>query len=439
MNGPAIFFLLVNMVALLALPRRLALLPLLLGACYVTLGQRFHLGPFAFTFIRTLLAIAYVRVLIRRERLPNRLTRLDWMVLLWGGWSLFSSLFHVDPVGALIFQLGIVYNTMGIYFLTRIFYRTEEDVVHLIRIIATVLLPVSLEMVFEKLSGRNLFTIFGYVVENVRDGKMRAQGPFAHAILAGTVAAACLPLMVGIWRRHPVTAKMGLFACVTMVMTCASSGPIMSTAFGCFALALWRWRQLTGLFRMMAVFFYVLVDLVATRPAYFAIAAIDLTGSSTGWHRAELIRSAFAHLDEWWLAGTDYTRHWMTSGVVFSENHSDITNHYLSNGVHGGMPQLLLFAAALWTGFRYVGSLAKSAPEEADERSWLAWALGSGLFAHATSCISVSYYDQSFIFLYLTLATISCLYACAEEEEAVSAEHSDFEPVELPTQWVARS
>jgi len=30
---------------------------------------------------------------------------------------------------------------------------------------------------------------------------------------------------------------------------------------------------------------------------------IDLTGSSTGWHRAELIDSALRHFNEWWLVG----------------------------------------------------------------------------------------------------------------------------------------
>ena len=51
---------------------------------------------------------------------------------------------------------------------------------------------------------------------------------------------------------------------------------------------------------------YVLLDLVMNRPAYFLIADIDLMGGSTSWYRAELIHSTIAHIDEWWLIGTDY-------------------------------------------------------------------------------------------------------------------------------------
>ena len=52
MNGIAIFFALINAVALITLSRRHAPLPLLVGACYMTLGQGFELGPFHFTVIR---------------------------------------------------------------------------------------------------------------------------------------------------------------------------------------------------------------------------------------------------------------------------------------------------------------------------------------------------------------------------------------------------
>ena len=54
MNALATLFLLVNAVALLALPRRWAPVPLLVGACYMTLGQGIDIGPFRFTVIRLL-------------------------------------------------------------------------------------------------------------------------------------------------------------------------------------------------------------------------------------------------------------------------------------------------------------------------------------------------------------------------------------------------
>ena len=50
-------------------------------------------------------------------------------------------------------------------------------------------------------------------------------------------------------------------------------------------------------------------------PIYFLMARIDISGGSQGYFRAQLIRSLIDHLSEWWLAGKDYTRHWMASGI----------------------------------------------------------------------------------------------------------------------------
>ena len=238
MTGLAILFLLVNAIALLALPRRWAPLPLLVGACYMTLGQGVVIGPFHFPVMRLLLLVGIIRVLVRKERLLGGLNSLDWIMLAWAAWALFSTLFVQDLIG----QLGIVYNTLGIYFLIRAFCQNMDDIVHLLKIMALVLAPVALEMINELLTGHNLFAAFGGVPESVvvRGERLRAQGPFLHAILAGTVGAACLPLMIGIWRTHPRYAKVGLAACLVMVVTSASSGPLMSVIAGIFALVLWR-------------------------------------------------------------------------------------------------------------------------------------------------------------------------------------------------------
>lgn len=411
MNGFAVLFLLVNACALLALPRRWAPLPLLVGACYMTLGQGVVVGPFHFPVIRIIILVGVVRILARRERPAGGLNWLDWVMLAWAAAALFSTLFVQDLIG----QLGMIYNTLGIYFLIRALCRNLDDVVHLVKIMALVLAPVALEMINEQLTGHNLFAVFGSVGDSVvvRGERLRAQGPFRHAILAGTVGAACLPLMIGIWRTHPRYARIGLAACLVMVFASASSGPLMSVMFGIFALVLWRWRHLTRQMRIAAVAGYILLDLVMKAPAYFLIARIDLTGSSTGWHRAELIRQAINHLHEWWFAGTLYTRHWMPYGVSWSPDHCDITNQYIFYGVAGGFLLMALFIAALWIAFRYVGRLLRMHAVDNVSECKFVWALGAALFAQAASCVSVYYFDQSFIFLFLNLAVIGSLYSSA--------------------------
>ena len=72
-------------------------------------------------------------------------------------------------------------------FLLRIFCHSIDDVVRLCRITAVLLVPLAIEMVYEILFSSNLFSVLGGVSEipAVREGHVRAQGPFAHAILPG--------------------------------------------------------------------------------------------------------------------------------------------------------------------------------------------------------------------------------------------------------------
>src|SRR3989442_26746 len=117
MNDYVITFLLINTAALLLLPRRWAPLPLLIGVCYIAGEHIIQLGPFHFSVIRILLAAGVVRIIIRGERLADRMNNLDKLMLVWSVWMLISSLFHEDPSAALVYRLGLVYDACGIYFL----------------------------------------------------------------------------------------------------------------------------------------------------------------------------------------------------------------------------------------------------------------------------------------------------------------------------------
>lgn len=436
MNLTAIAFLVAVSAALLLLPRRWAPLPLLVGACYMTLGQSVELGPFRFTVIRILILVGVMRVIVRGERPAGGFARMDWLMLCWAAWALFSSAFHKIPSETLVNHLGMVYSVLGVFFLIRCFCQSAEDAVGMVGWTAIILVPVALEMLFEQATHRNLFAVFGGVEETpaIRNDRLRSQGPFAHAILAGTVGAVCAPLMIGIWRKHPLAARIGLAACLLMVVTSASSGPLLSLIVGAVALLLWRWRHLTRQMWIAAIVGYILLDVVMKAPAYYLIARVDVVGGSTGYHRAALIQSSIEHLDEWWFAGTDYTRHWMPDGVPWSEDHADITNYYLGMGVKGGLPLMLLFILILWTGFRNLGETLRWQTDAPVEDQFFVWALGACLLAHAATAISVAYFDQSVIFIYLALALTTSLAvvsrpcpALAEAEPSPAEGGSDVE------------
>jgi hypothetical protein len=365
MNGLALGFAVFDALLLLLLPRRWAAFPVLAAACYVPIGAGFDIGPFNFYVIRLVLMMAFLRMLFKGEGLQGGMSRLDWLVITWALVALLSSLFHEDVSSTLINRMGLVFMSCGSYFVLRAFCPSHDD-----------------------------------------NGTIRAQGAFAHSILAGSVGAACLPLMAVLWRTYRNSAVFGTMACLAMVFSSGSTGPIMSTGFGVLALLMWRFRHHMRLVRWGALLLYIGLDLVMNAPAYYALAYIDLTGSSTSWHRAALIEAAVTHWSEWRLAGTDMTRHWMPYGVGWSRNHIDITNYYIRMGVDGGMPLLLMFIAVLSKGFSLVGRTWRHTDGPSAQFPYGTWALGASLFAQAATFMSVSYFDQSVVFLYLTLAAI---------------------------------
>ena len=423
MSELAVTFLVIAVLGILVLPRRWAALPLLAGGCYLPAGLSFELGPFNFYPLRVLLAFAMLRVVLRREVLTSRLHSLDWSMLAWSAAALTASLFYDNIGETLVNRMGLVYTACGTYFVFRALCRSSDDVVTLCRVTAVVLIPLALAILDERLTGHNLFSAFGGVqsISAIRNGTIRAQGPFAHSILAGSVGAVSLPLVVALWKPYRTTAIAGIVACLTMVFSSGSSGPIMSAAFSVGALLMWHGRYHMRLVRWAAVLGYIALDVVMNAPAYYLLARIDLTGSSTSWHRAYLIETAIAHFSEWWLVGTSYTRHWIPYGVPWSANHIDITNHYLRMGVDGGLPLMLLFIAVLAAGFSRVGRVMRQPDSPTSTPPFLTWVLGSSLFAHAATFLSVSYFDQSVAFLYMTLAAIG---STSIQESFVDAQHT---------------
>jgi hypothetical protein len=293
--------------------------------------------------------------------------------------------------------------------------------------VAWLLVPVAVSMTLEHVLERNFFGVFGGVPEGVyiRDGAIRAQGPFQHPILAGTVGAVCFPLLIGIWHRYRMSAAMGLTACIAMVIASTSSGPLMSLLMGIGALLVWRHRAALPAVRWAVVGAYVSAEILMTRPAFYLISKIDLTGSSTGWHRSRLIEMAFAHIGEWWAFGTDYTFHWMGIAVDEAGQHSDITNYYLWIGIIGGLPAMLLLIAIIWRAFAWVGQSIRTMPEVFQDQRFMLWCLGAGLFAHAVTSLSVSYHDQSMMFLWLNIAAISSMHAALAAAGARAFRASD--------------
>src|SRR5581483_8113497 len=83
LNTLGLFVLLGTGLLMLVLPRRYALLPVIIVTCFMTLGQVVMVGDLHFTMIRILVLFGWVRLFIRREFRPIHLNAVDKSVLAW--------------------------------------------------------------------------------------------------------------------------------------------------------------------------------------------------------------------------------------------------------------------------------------------------------------------------------------------------------------------
>ena len=424
MDLPAILLTFLAGTFLLIAPRELASIPLLLGASYMTFCGSADFGPFHFTSIRILVAVGIFRVLVKGERLAGGCNGLDRMIMAWGVWAVCSSAFHTNFAESLVYRMGMAYTGWGIYFLLRIFISDQDTVAKLFKASIIALVPIAIAMITESMTGRNFFSFLDPRLElsEIRGGHVRAQGPFSHSILAGTVGAVYFPMAIQFWKADRILAVLTAITAGSMVLTSHSSGPIM-TMIILIGLGLWNARAHVRAIRNAAIVGVIFLNIFMNAPVYYLLARIDLTGNSSSWHRAALIDGAIEHFDEWWLGGTDYTRDW-TPNAGPQEEHTDITNHYIKMGVLGGLPMMMLFIGTLAAGFSEVGEALRHAPVEQQR---MIWTLGSILFGHAANMLSVAYFDASIFFLFFTLACIAAVRQCAiAGTESVSGSHAEF-------------
>jgi hypothetical protein len=403
-------------ILLVFLPRRYALMPLFISGCYMTLGQVLLVGPLHFLIFRIILLFGWIRIIINKEIFSIKLNTIDKVLIVW---VIVSSLVNLLLRGwsseAIISCLGTLYNTIGTYFLIRAIVRDFDDVVHAVKMLGIVIIPLAILFTVEKSTGRNLFSFFGGVSEltAIRDGRLRCQGPFRHPILAGTFGATAMPLFVGLWfqnRRNRLLAAGAVVAATIIVFASSSSGPLLAYFVGMVALICWPFRFNMRAIRWGIVLSLLLLHAVMKAPVWFLMDRMSgMLGMGSGWYRSALIDAAIRHFNEWWLIGTTYTAHWMPFALAINPNMADITNQFISEGVNGGLISLCLFIWLIVKCFKTTGEAAHHESQLSNLDQFMVWSLGCALLGHVASLLSVTYFDQIIIFWYLILAMIATL------------------------------
>ncbi len=401
---------------MLAVQRKYVVLPMLLLACFVAPAQRVVVLGFDFDMLRILVLLGWFRLIVRQETNDFVWKPIDKVMVAWALSGALAFILLRGTSDAVINRLGASYDSLGMYFLFRCLVRDMEDVKQIVVWLVYLSIPVALFLYIEKQTGRNIFSVFGGVPEitGMREGKLRAQGAFAHSIIAGSFWVVQLPLFIALWwqegKKHLV--PLAVTASLFIVYASASSTPAAGVFFVVLGGGFYLLRQQMQAVRWGLLLGLVGLHLVMKAPVWHLIARVDLVGGSTGYHRFMLIDQTIHRFSEWWLLGTRSTAHW--GHYLF-----DTANMYVGQAVGGGIVTLLLFVAVIALAFQGIGSLLASSEENIPEYI-LAWALGVALFTHCMLFIGVAYFGQITLVWSLLLAVIGSLTPVAQTIHAMN-------------------
>lgn len=430
--------LLVGIVLIVFLPRKKIIVPFLLIGILCPPGQTVVIGGIHLFVVRILILFGCLRMMTIRltgaKVLVGGLVGIDKAFSGWAVSHAVAFMLLYRQGDAIVNQFGFLWDCMGGYFLIRFAISDEDDVRLATRIFALISIISAAGMLYEQLFAKNLFGFLGaQLAPEVRDGKIRSQGPFAHAILAGVFGATIFPLFVRLFStgKSRLLAISGAIGSVGMVLTSASSTPIGAFGAGVIGLFFWPLRKHMRAIRWGIVLALVALALVMKAPVWYVIAHIDFTGSSSSYHRAFLIDQCVRHFQEWWLVGANNNQNW-------GFDLWDIQNEFVAEALRGGLAALTFFIILISRSFGQIGR-ARDYAEANRSQAWLIWTMGAVIFAHVVAFFGADYFDQTRFWWWACLAMTCIIRGKVPGEDSASEAQGDAEIEKIEEGWYVES
>lgn len=390
------------------MPRKWFLLPFIAAACFIPADQRFIVGGLDFTMLRILVIAGVARLMLYNEIVSIKYNRVDMLLVAWiAAGGIIYTLQWATPE-AFVNRLGHSFDAIGLCWIFRQKIRSWNDlrfVAGAFALCAVALVPF---VALEWSTGENPFVALGRVTTVARQGRYRCQAAFPHPIILGLFWATLMPVFIAFARR---SGRDWIFAAATaaavfVIAATASSTPVAVLIQMLILLALWKYRRSARGMLWTAAAVLVALHIIMTKPVWHLIARANIVGGSTGWHRYFLIDQAISRFHEWWLLGTRDTSQW-------GRGLEDVTNHFILQGVNGGLLTLVLFVALLAVAIKTLWRYSVAAVPR--RLQWISWCLGVSLMAHCIAFLAVSYFGQIIMPLYMTIAVSAMVCEMLEQ------------------------
>lgn len=386
----------VAVILILVLPRKKVAVPFLLLVFLGSYGQQVYIAGVHLFVLRIIILAGLFRIAFASKgpagsRFKGGWTAVDKVYVLWVALRVLATILQSGgTTGAIIYETGYLWETLGGYVLLRFLIQDEEDITLVMKVFATVVVILAITMINEKLRGQNIFGYLGTIpmVPDNREGSIRAQGASAHAILAGVFGVTLMPMFWWLWKsgHAKMAGILGWVGSTVMVLTCASSTPLLSYLGAIVAFCFWPLRKSMRAFRWSLVIATVVCHLIMKAPVWFLIAHVDLVAGNSGYHRAMLIDQCVRHFRDWWLIGTD-TSNW-------GWDMWDLSNQFVAEADTAGLATFICFVMVISRSFSRIGR-ARKLVEGDRTQEWFMWFLGVTMFSHIVGYFGISYFDQT--------------------------------------------
>ncbi|MFZ2473205.1 MAG: hypothetical protein WAW52_14840 [Methanothrix sp.] len=409
MNNITITILLINVVLIFVLPRRYVLIPIIISGIILPMTERLYIADLDFTSIRLLLLCGWLRLIIKSEyRFIRKINNIDKIMLLYVFWAIISYTVLWQTMDAFIYKLGSASYILGTYFLVRFYITDLDDIDQIIKYLLLLAIFIAFFVAIERITQQNYFSLFGGVsyTTMIREGKLRCFGPFSHPITLGSFGAFLFPLaFYMLWKEKgsKILGLINLISIVIIVLSSSSSGPIFSLVASVIGLLMWYFRKHMRLIVWGIFLFIIGLEIVMKAHVWALINRISFFSSSSHYHRFLIIDKLIENFNEWWLIGTQSTKHWSEFIQL-----TDVSNNYARIAVDGGILALILFIMIITLCFRHIGKMIAFANDSIEHQK-LFWIWGVAMFSYVVSFIGVSLWDQTIVIYYFIIATIASM------------------------------
>jgi hypothetical protein len=394
----------VAVILMVCLPRKYAIAPLILSTFIVPITQVVILAGVHLPIMRILILVGLGRWIKSGAVRPiGGYNSIDRVFALFAFAALIAFSLQWMEMPAIVKALASFLDALGGYFVLRFLIRDREDVRRVIKLFAIVAIVMAACMINEQINHQNVFAWIAGIrdLPAVRAGKVRSQGSFEVYLTAGAFGATLIPLLVWLWSdgKFRFVACLGIVGATAMTLTSNSSTPLLAYAAAIIGLCFWPFRSRMRIFRRGLALTLIGLDLVMKAPVWALIGRIDLTGSSSSYHRYKLVDNFIRHFSDWWFVGYKNYNNW-------GWDMWDLSNQFVAYGLTGGLITFVLVIAVISLSFSGLGN-ARKLVEHKQSEAWYFWCLGAALFSNLAAFFGMSYFDQMQFAWYSLLAIIS--------------------------------